>query len=40
MKLDLIFRALLTGGATRQELAQIIIDSDSTGDRLMKGYEF
>ena len=33
VSLDLIFRALLTGGATRQELAQVIIDSDASSDR-------
>ena len=33
VSLDLIFRALLTGGATRQELAQVIMDSDVSSDR-------
>ena len=33
VSLDLIFRALLTGGATRQELAQVIMDSDASSDR-------
>ena len=32
VSLDLIFRALLTGGATRQELAQLIMDSNGNGD--------
>ena len=33
VSLDLIFRALLTGGTTRQELAQVIMDSDASSDR-------
>lgn len=33
VSLDLIVRALLTGGATRQELAQVIMGSDPKGDR-------
>lgn len=33
VSLDLIVRALLTTGATRQELAQVIIDSDANRDR-------
>lgn len=32
VSLDLIFRALLTSGATRQELAQVIMDSDVNSD--------
>ena len=33
VSLDLIFRALLTGGATRQELAEVIMNSDVNGER-------
>jgi hypothetical protein len=33
VSLDLIIRALLTTGATRQELAQAIMDSDDQSDR-------
>ena len=33
VSLDLIFRALLTGGATRQELAEVIMNSDASSDR-------
>ncbi|MEM8722597.1 MAG: helix-turn-helix transcriptional regulator [Cyanobacteria bacterium P01_G01_bin.39] len=33
VSLDLIFRALLTGGATRQELAQVIMDSNGNNNR-------
>ena len=33
VSLDLIVRALLTSGATRQELAQVIMDSNSNSDR-------
>ncbi|MGB5634475.1 MAG: helix-turn-helix transcriptional regulator [Waterburya sp.] len=33
VSLDLIVRALLTTGATRQELAQVIMDSDVSSDR-------
>lgn len=32
VSLDLIFRALLTSGATRKELAEAIIDSDCDSD--------
>lgn len=33
VSMDLIFRALLTGGATRQELAEVILNSDASSDR-------
>jgi len=33
VSLDLIFRALLNTGPTRQELAEVIIDSDCNSDR-------
>ena len=33
VSLDLIVRALLTTGATRQELAQVIMDSDCNRER-------
>ena len=33
VSMDLIFRALLTGGATRQELAEVIMNSDASSDR-------
>lgn len=33
VSLDLIFRALLTGGVTRKELAEVIMHSDANGDR-------
>ena len=32
VSLDLIFRALLTSGATRQELAAVIMDSDDNSE--------
>ena len=38
VSLDLIFRALLTSGATRQELAQAIMDSDCNRERELVTY--
>ena len=33
VSMDLIFRALLTGGATRQKLAEVIMNSDASSNR-------
>ena len=38
VSLDLIVRALLTSGVTRQELAQAIMDSDYNCDRAAPGF--